>query len=290
MKPRVWKQVLLTVPEQYQELLIGPLTALGFQGFLQETGQLACYMARHTWTKKVEESTRNTLSRFRKEFPHIEARFLQRTVREQNWNAAWERSIGIVDATNHIIVKPTWKKLRAKDKGKIVLQIDPKMSFGTGHHETTRLSLTLLERYCAAGASVLDVGTGTGILAIASVKLGARKAVALDNDEWSIANAKENVRNNRATKQVSILKTDLRKIPKTKFDLVVANIDYPTISAFLPKLIAPLRLGGIIILSGLLTRDVDALLDRLKHLSVIPLEIISENEWVALALVKPHAR
>ncbi len=130
MIAHAWKQVVLSVPAQYQDLLIASLTTIGFNGFLQENGSLACFMEKRAWTRQAEISLRQTLSCFQKEFPQIEVRFTQRDVKQQNWNAAWERSIGIIEATDHIIVKPSWKKLRARDRGKIVLQIDPKMSFG----------------------------------------------------------------------------------------------------------------------------------------------------------------
>jgi ribosomal protein L11 methyltransferase len=206
-------------------------------------------------------------------------------VREKNWNAAWERTVGIVEATDRIIIKPSWKRLRTKDRTKIVLHIDPKMSFGTGHHETTRLCLALLERHLRAGNSVLDVGTGTGILAIAARKLGARRVLAIDTDDWSVSNAQENVIKNGVAPQVTVRKSALNTIHAQRFDLVLANIDFPTISRSLTKLTSFLSRNGILILSGLLVSDLEQLLDLLKRQSAIPIELIAENEWAALALV-----
>ncbi|MCI0706637.1 MAG: 50S ribosomal protein L11 methyltransferase [Ignavibacteriae bacterium] len=290
MKKRTWKQVVLSIPESHHELLTGSLVALGFGGFVQEETRLTGFIPSRAWTHAVEVKFRNLLSRFRKEFPQLEGRYMLRTVREKNWNAAWERSAGIIEATGRIIIKPSWKKLRASDKKKIVLHIDPKMAFGTGHHETTRLSLTLLERCCYQGARVLDVGTGTGVLAIAAVKLGAHSAIGIDIDEWSIANAKENVYRNHAGRTVRVRKGDVSSLPDKKFDVVVANIDYPTIVKNLAKLVRPVKHGGTLILSGLLTQDLNPLLDALKHQSVVPVEVLSENEWAALALVKSDGK
>lgn len=290
MKPKQWTKVVLSVPQQYQELLIGSLTSLGFNGFLQEDSRLTCFLEKHQWTKHTEAALRQTLGRFQQEFPHIEARYARRTVKEQNWNATWKRSIGVIEATNRIIIKPSWKKARSKDRGKIVLHIDPKMSFGTGHHESTRLCLILLERFLNRDCNVLDVGTGTGILAIAAAKLGARRIVALDNDEWSVNNAKENIRKNHVSNKVRVVQGSVDRIPKQKFDLVLANLDYPTVAHDFKKLLTAVRLEGMLILSGLLTSDLDPLLDLLKHHSAIPLEVVEENEWVALALLNSHAR
>lgn len=166
-------------------------------------------------------------------------------------DAAWERQAGIVEATDRIIIKPSWKKLRKGDRGRIVLHIDPKMSFGTCHHETTRLCLFLLQEYVKRSGHVLDFGCGTGALAIAAVKLGARSALAVDNDLWAIRNARENVRKNR----VRVASRELFRLPDREFDLIVANIDLPTITNTLPLLVKKLRLEGVLILSGLLTSD-----------------------------------
>lgn len=284
-----WVQILIGIPSNYQDLLVGQLAALGFGGFLQEEGVLSSYIEQQHWTRTLENSFRNLLTRFHHEFPTLELRFHKRTVRDQNWNSTWERSIGIVEATHRIIIKPSWKKLRARDKDKIVIQIDPKMSFGTGHHETTRLSLVLLEKYVHPGMAVLDVGTGTGILAIAAAKLGASAALGIDIDEWSVINAKENIRRNRQLKKVKVVLGGIAKIPKRKFDLLIANIDLPTITETFSHLVKKVRPGGFIILSGLLTTDLTAALHILQSRSTTPMEIISENEWVALALIKPYA-
>ncbi|MGH2568899.1 MAG: 50S ribosomal protein L11 methyltransferase, partial [Bacteroidota bacterium] len=195
-------------------------------------------------------------------------------------------SIGVVEATGRIIIKPSWNKTRARDRGKIVLHIDPKMSFGTGHHESTRLSLTLLERYIEPNADVLDFGTGTGILAIAAVKLGARRVTAIDYDEWSIPNARENIKKNGARRNIRLVRGTAKAIPRTKFNLAIANIDYPTIVDSLPKLLAAVRHEGILILSGLLLSDLNALFDTFRHKSALPLELVTENGWAALALLK----
>ncbi|MBI3585701.1 MAG: 50S ribosomal protein L11 methyltransferase [Ignavibacteriales bacterium] len=284
-----WVQILIGIPLNYQDLLVGQLAALGFGGFLQENDVLSCYIEHHRWTHALGTSFRELLIRFHHEFPTLELGFYKRTVRDQNWNATWERSIGIVEATRRIIIKPSWKKLRARDKNKIVLQIDPKMSFGTGHHETTRLSLVLLEKYLYPGTAILDVGTGTGILAIAAAKLGASSALGVDIDEWSVINAKENIKRNRESKKVNVVLGGTEKIPKRKFDLIIANIDLPTITKNFSRLVKKIHPAGIIILSGLLTTDLTSVLNILQTHKMVPMEIISENEWVALAFSKTYA-
>ncbi len=286
MPRRRWQQIVLKIPESYQELLIGQLALLPFAGFTQEDQQLTCTVEKKLWNAALERRLRYVLSRFQHEFPDADILFSTSTIYEQNWNARWEQSAGIVEATDRIVIKPSWKKLRKRDKGKIILHIDPKMSFGTGHHETTRLCLVLIQRYLRKGMTVLDIGSGTGILAVASVKLGASKATGIDQDPWAVQNAKENVKRNTVTGRVTIRKGGLEALPRKTFDMIVSNIDLQTNLESFPRFLRKLRENGLLILSGLLAGDVQKLLDSLEKRNAIPLEFVVENEWAALALTK----
>ncbi len=289
MSVRAWTQIAIDTAAEYHDLLVGQIAALGFEGFLQEGRSLQCFIKQSGWTPDLERDLKGFLARFRSEFPESGVQYDTQKLVERNWNAAWERQAGIVEATDRIIIKPSWRKLRKKDKGKIVLHIDPKMSFGTGHHETTRLCLFLLQEYIAPGGYILDFGCGTGVLAIAAVKLGARSALAVDNDPWAISNARENVKKNRLVNKVRVVSRELSRLPDHTFDLIVSNIDMPTITSTLPRLVKKLRPEGMLILSGLLASDLSGFLDLLFHQSLVPLEVIDENEWAALALIKAHA-
>jgi ribosomal protein L11 methyltransferase len=289
LKKRQWIEVNILAPAPDQDLLIGQLAQLGFEGFLQEDKSLSCYVPAPAWKKGIAKKLRALLKDVGKESGGRHFSSKTKLIHERNWNEEWEKSIGIVEATSRIIIKPSWKKLRKRDKGKIVLHIDPKMAFGTGHHETTRLSLVLLEDYMRTGARVLDFGSGTGILAIAAAKLGATSALAVDNDPWAVENALENISLNRVPRKVKAVEGDGRKLPKLLFDLIVANIDLPTITKTLAGLVKKLRPQGTLIISGLLTTDLEKFLDLISHRGVVPLEILSENEWVAMALIKADA-
>ncbi|MFH0991883.1 MAG: 50S ribosomal protein L11 methyltransferase [bacterium] len=289
MKHESWIQIGLSIPSSHHDLITGQLSSLGFGGFLQEEISLFCYIEQKRWTKTVEKSLKRLLDQFSAEFPEASTKISKKTIVMKNWNAEWEKSIGIIEATHRIIIKPSWKKLRKKDKGKIIIEIDPKMAFGTGHHETTRLSLTLLEEYIEKGMKVLDFGTGTGILAIAAAKLGASFVVAIDNDPWAIDNAKENVRKNKVSNSITLKTGDISKAGRTHFDLVIANIDLPTITKIFPQLLSTLKVGCDLILSGILETDLPQFVDFLSNQGAVPLEILNENEWIAIALTKADA-
>ncbi len=286
MMPTRWIRLTFSIPASYQDLLIGQLAALGFGGFLQEEDSLEAFIANTNWGRPLRNRLRYCLAQFGREFPSLSLTYSTSTVNRKNWNREWERSIRIVDATPHIVIKPSWRLLRRKDKGKIVLHIDPKMSFGTGHHETTRLCLLMLEEYVAPGATVLDFGSGTGILAIAAVKLGAKKAVAVDNDEWTISNIRENLKRNRVDRNIRTILGSTQSIPATSFDIIVANIDMPTIEIVHASLLRRLKKGGILILSGVLTSDLLELYELISRKGGTPVNLIEENEWSAIAMVK----
>jgi ribosomal protein L11 methyltransferase len=157
------------------------------------------------------------------------------------------------------------------------------MSFGTGYHESTRLILGLVEQYIRPGMTVLDIGTGTGVLAIAAIRLGARHAVACDIDEWSYDNAIENAALNGVAEKMTILEGDIAVTPDQPYDLVIANIQRNVLIPLLPAMRSRLAPGGTLLLAGLLNIDRDAMTDALREHGFTVLHESAENEWIALA-------
>jgi ribosomal protein L11 methyltransferase len=284
MKSHSWIQVVILMDEQYQDLLIGLLAQSGFTGFIQEEKLIKCILPKKRWNTAFKNKLDSVLSKFKIEFPALDLSYTNSILHEENWNKKWENQTGIVEATPRIIIKPSWKKLPNRHRKKIILHIDPKMSFGTGHHETTRLSLSLLEQFLKPGMKVLDFGTGTGILGIACIKLGAKSVFAIDNDEWAIENTRENVKRNDVQKRIVVKLGSISIVPKRRFDLLVANIDFRTISRFILSLAARVRKQGIVILSGILTSDMPVLLKLFLKNNLVPMEMVHENEWTSVAL------
>ncbi len=286
MPRRRWIVLRIAVPESFQDLLIGLLIPLGFNGFLQHDETVECSITERRWNPRLRTKVEEVLLRFASQFGGLDLPYVVTRVREENWNQRWESQVGIVEATPRIVIKPSWKKLRKKDKGKVVLHIDPKMAFGTGHHETTRLCLLMLEDLVHDQRAVLDFGCGTGVLAIAAAKLGARKVWGIDNDSWAIPNARENVKKNRVRDRVRIILGGIDRIPKKRFPLIVANIDLPTITATIRRLVGHITPGGVIVFSGVLETDLEQLVALTARHRLVALQFIKENEWIAAAFAR----
>ncbi len=204
---------------------------------------------------------------------------------EKNWNEEWEKSLNIIQVTDKIVIKPSFINYDKK-KEEIVITIDPKMSFGTGEHQTTRLVIQLLETYARPGMKILDSGTGTGILAIAAVKLGASRVIGFDTDELCYENAEENCKINSVSDQVEIRIGDINIIPENNFDLILANIQKNILLDLSGDFSKKLCSKGVILLSGLLKEDEKDIIKDYISKGFRHLETRQIDEWIAICLVK----
>lgn len=273
-------------PSQF-DLLIGIMASEGFERFWEEKAALRAYVPEEVFSDDLLIRLRERLAIVLPGGAPLSIKV--RRIREQNWNRSWERTIRPIHATERIVIAPSWHPYRAR-AGEIVLTIDPKMSFGTGYHETTRLVLHFIEKSVPTGAHLLDVGTGTGVLAIAAIKLGAATAIGIDSDEWAYANAKENAALNGVSERLDVRLGDLSVVPERGFDCIVANIQKTVIEEMLPGLCARLGEGGQLMLSGLLCTEGSAMHEKLTSFGLAVVDDRSEGEWIALAAVWPPGR
>ncbi len=207
------------------------------------------------------------------------------SVEEINWNEEWEKKINVIEVSDKIVIKPTFREYNAKE-GQVIITIDPKMSFGTGEHETTKLVLQLLDKYNTNAKRVLDVGSGTGVLGIAASLLGAEEVVGIDNDEWCIENGAENIELNNVQSKVEVRLAEVRDVKDEPFDLILANINKHILIDIAEALVKLVISNGTIILSGLLFTDRE---DILKIYTQLGLKLVDEmqlGEWIALVLKK----
>ncbi len=273
-------KLVIEVEDKYQENLIAELFDMDFDGFEQRDNQIITYIAKEDFGV----SDRERIDQLLAAYPGNGFVESEEVVADQNWNEQWEETIKAQEV-GQFFIKPTWVTDSAPND-KIMLEIDPKMSFGTGYHETTRLMLQLLPKVVHKDDRIVDAGTGTGILSIAAIKLGAKYALAFDIDEWSISNTKENILLNEVADFVTVKKGSAEVISQgEQADIVMANIERNTILEILPDLEKALRPSGALLLSGLLQNDREAVMNQLQDRFEI-VDVIQENEWIAIQAKK----
>jgi ribosomal protein L11 methyltransferase len=215
-----------------------------------------------------------------------------RRAAEEDWAEAWKEHFQPLKVTSRLVIRPPWGDYQAA-ADEVVIAIYPGMAFGTGRHPTTILCLKALEELMAqsilpvgSGAwQVLDVGTGTGILALAAARLGA-KVLAIDVDPEAVAAALENVRLNALEEYIWVEDTPLTKL-RQQFPLILANLTALDLKQFAEALAGRLASGGTLIASGFLTEDLPVLLDRFANIGLQQAGLLTQEDWVVLLLRRP---
>lgn len=202
-------------------------------------------------------------------------------VQEEDWANNWKQYFKPDLIGKRTVVKPTWEEYTAKD-GENVIEIDPGMAFGTGNHATTALCINILEDYVKKDIDVLDVGTGSGILAIQAALLGAKRVEAMDFDAVAVKAAAENVALNHLENKVAVFRSDLLKAAQLKGDIIVANIVADIIIRLLPAVPQYLKGERIFISSGIIDSRRDDVLAEYERLGFAILEVRESKGWVAI--------
>ncbi len=202
-------------------------------------------------------------------------------VHEQDWSECWKQYYKPFRAGKRMVIKPTWEKWDAQPDD-LIIELDPGMAFGTGTHETTAMCITLIEKYYAGGR-ILDVGTGSGILAIAAARLGAKDVIAVDIDPDAVRVAEENVAHNGLTSCIDVRVGDLLQGLNETFDFAVANILAPVICMLAAPLKNHLKKNGLFICSGIISEAEQDVLNALQDAGYAVLEVMHKNDWVAVA-------
>lgn len=203
---------------------------------------------------------------------------------ESSWEL-WKTELKKVRVGDRIVVTPPWEEHHPADS-EIVIEINPSLAFGTGHHESTRLCLRFIERSLEThdSMSVLDAGCGSGILSIAAARLGAKPVVAFDIDEIALSETKKNLRRNAIPEDVRLVCGDIRSI-KGRYDLIVANISPEELLQIRDELRSRLSRKGLLLLSGIPVSRRDELLSGMQECSLILIEELREGDWIALVFV-----
>ena len=283
-----WLVVELTVAKEFEEGVSNFLTEHEATGIEELEGdlqlvKLRTYFREDGKERKVLQALHLYLKSLEKIAPgNPPARIKMASIPEQDWGENWKRFFRPIQVTPRFVVKPPWSRIRLK-REQIPIEITPGMAFGTGTHATTILSIQALEEGIKKrDLSVLDVGTGSGILSIVAAKLGAKEAWGIDIDRMAVENARENVEKNHVSDVVRIKRGGIGSLHK-KFDIIVANIDLKSLRKMRKPLLTHLKDKGLLILSGILVEEKERI--RLRYLETGHLRWIKatqEKEWACL--------
>lgn len=253
-----------------KELAIALLSELECNGFEEEGDVLKAYIEEGVFDEKEFKimAEGNAIS------------YSLSGIKEENWNSVWESQF-------EPVVVDDFAAIRASFHGPIThvqyeIVITPKMSFGTGHHATTYMMMQQMSKLKFNGTAVFDFGTGTGILAILAEKMGAASVLGIDNDNWSIENAVENV----AANDCSHIVIEQNDHPDTgqKFDIILANINKHILLGYMNQLAVQLKQDGVLLLSGLLEEDETDIVEAVKRAGLSPIETVKRSKWICVVV------
>lgn len=204
-----------------------------------------------------------------------------RTIAEEDWAEAWKKRLEVLRIGDRLVIRPSWLDYSPRPTD-VVVQLDPGMAFGTGLHPTTQLCLCALEEFVQPGMDVLDLGTGSGILAVAAAKLGARRVLALDTDQQAVKVARSNVIDNHVAERISVRSGSLPDAPGS-YDLVVVNILARVIVDMVEEgLSERLRPDGILITAGIIVDNLPEVLEAFERSSLEVIDQRQRGDWVSL--------
>ena len=234
--------------------------------------------------RETLEAVRAHLEQLRAQGGEVGTLALELTgVKDEDWSENWKKYYKPFRIGAHLVVRPTWEAYEAAP-GDLVIELDPGMAFGTGTHETTSMCMQLLEKHLQEGMRVMDVGTGSGILAIAAARLGAREVLAIDIDPAAVKVARENIALNHVQDRVRAVEGDLCKSEAMPCDLAVANIVADAIRMLAAPLTRHLKKGGLLICSGIIREREQDVLEAALAAGYAVADRLEKGEWVALAL------
>ncbi|UXP33464.1 50S ribosomal protein L11 methyltransferase [Reichenbachiella agarivorans] len=263
----------------FHEIFIAELAEIGFDTFEESEDQLDAYMASNLFQ---ELAVREVIQRYK---DLTQAKYSYTEVQKENWNEEWEKNYHPIEVEGKCRVRAVFHDPNPDFEYEIV--IFPKMSFGTGHHATTYNMLSLEMQSDFTGKSVIDIGTGTGVLAIMAQKLGATYIEATDIDDWCIENSTENFGlNDMHDVPVHQGVIDELKLTRDKYDVVLANINKNVLLVEMPTYSSLLDTGGVLFLSGFYEADIEDIKNMAAAYNLSLVQTVIKDNWAALKLTK----
>ena len=262
-------------PELGSDILLAELSEIGFESFVEKPNGLLAYVEKEKF--KAQEFERIYILKN----PEFEIDWSKTEVEQQNWNEQWEKSFSPITIGGILSVRAPFHTKRNVD---FDIVIEPKMSFGTGHHETTYMMLQHILNHDFNSKQVLDMGCGTGVLAILSEMKGAAKIDALDIDPWSFENSRENVKRNQC-KNITVLQGDSDLLNDKKYDVILANINRNVLMKDLPIYVDCLNKGGALFMSGFYQTDLNLIGKKCESLGLSFEKNTQKGEWISVKYV-----
>lgn len=254
------------------EILIAELGYAGFESFVENEDGVTAYIQKEDWTTTILEDIHILNSN------EFKITYTFNEIAYTNWNSEWEKNFNPIVVDDLVSVRAPFHN---KPDTKYDIIIEPKMSFGTGHHETTHMMIQHILKKDFVGKSVLDMGCGTGVLAILAEKVGATKLDAIDIDNWCYVNSLENVERNNCH-NISVYQGDVSLLKDNNYDIIIANINRNILLADIPIYTKYLNKDGLLFLSGFYQEDVSIIETLCNAQSLTLNSKLQKNNWVAL--------
>ncbi|WP_179345575.1 50S ribosomal protein L11 methyltransferase [Winogradskyella ursingii] len=257
------------------EILIAELGYAGFESFVETEDGVTAYIQKEEWYDEILNDIQILKS------DEFEITYSSEEIKQTNWNEEWEKNFTPIEVDNLVTVRAPFHK---KPTTKYDLIIEPKMSFGTGHHETTHMMIQHILKNDFKNKSVLDMGCGTGVLAILAEKVGATKLDAIDIDNWCYLNSLENVERNHC-EHISVFEGDASVI-KNSYDVIIANINRNILLQDISTYVNHLNNNGILFLSGFYDDDFEIINRKCQANGLNFIDKLHKNKWNAVKFVK----
>lgn len=261
--------------QPWNEILMAELIEIGFDSFTEEHEGILGYIQKDLFNEEALEQLHLLQN------PELSISYTFKEMPNINWNEEWEKNFSPINVENQVSIRAEFH-VDQNLPHEIIIQ--PKMSFGTGHHATTYLMIQQMLDMNFKNKNVLDMGCGTSVLAIFAKQQGAGKTVAIDIDEWSVENSIENAARNNVNLDIS--QGTAENLANEKFDIILANINRNILISDIPTYVSVLNPGGQLLLSGLCFFDVDDILEVCTAENLTLIKKIQREEWVSLLLEK----
>ena len=274
-------------PSRVHEDRFGEIWALNKNDFPADGVILKAYLPVNSFlietVKDIEQSMRVIL---RQDLPFFADKIQTNEVDEEDWATAWKKYYHPVKISGRFTIVPTWEEYEPVESDELIIELDPGMAFGTGTHPTTVMCLQALEKYVKPGDTVVDVGTGSGVLSIGAALLGASRVHALDLDQVAVVAAKENIELNHVEETVEVKNGNLLDSVKEPAEIIIANILAEVIISFSQDAYSILPENGLFIVSGIIGQNRDLVKDDLISKGFEIVESVLMEDWVAIIAQK----